>query len=289
MPYMQKTTCTSDKSILAIEKYYSWSVRPSGKQRAKRAQKQNLSTERQQRINYRNAVDKAAMLMANNFTEGDFYLTVTYDEDHRPAKEETLERVNKDIRNFLDKLKRRYKKRGVEFKSVCIPENISGAGKGRPHFHVLIPQLPGLEHRRKVFSELWGKGNVKVDEYGGTLTDARRLSGYFLKQDKKERGARLRTSQNLKRPKEEKKTITRANCYSFDFTIPEGYALNKEFSRQDYTEDGYPCQRLFFERVTGGTQDKRRYTFDADGFIKEAARGRKRKTRGGVNPSLLRC
>ena len=211
--------------------------------------------------NRRLLIESAALKIANNFREGDYYVTFTYDSASLPATDEKQNRVRKDIRNTITKLKRRFEKAGLKFKYVAIPENLSPDTKGRVHFHILIPAMPDLptnKSRENFFSSLWGKGNVYCKEYGGTAEDAFRLASYFKKQKKEDSGARILMSHNMAKPVEKKQEIRFAECYSLDINVPAGYEVVSEVSYQCYTRDGFPCQHVVLQKSASITATKRR-------------------------------
>ena len=143
-------------------------------------------------------------------------------------------------------------------KYVAINENSAPDSRGRVHAHLLIPQvtIPEMKNRKKFFTNLWGKGGVHVDDFGGELRDCIRLAGYFRKEAKVKAGARLRMSHNMKNPIEHKKEIHCTECYSLDINVPAGYEIAKEFTYQGYTADGYPCQHVVLQRTDGAEAQK---------------------------------
>ena len=85
MPYMQKLRETKDKKIIVIDKYYSFMARPLGKKLAAiRNPQEKESPEDLKRRNKKRATERTALMIANNFSEGSPYLTVTYDSENLP-------------------------------------------------------------------------------------------------------------------------------------------------------------------------------------------------------------
>lgn len=282
MAYMKKITRTADNRIIVLEKYYSWKVRPAScALKEKRAARKKESPEVKKENNRRMMIENAALKIADNFKEGDYYVTFTYDNAHLPGKEDKQDRVRKDIRNIISKLKRRFGKAGLGFKYVAIPENLSFDTKGRAHFHILIPSLPELptiKARENFFSALWGKGNVYCKEFGGSAEDAYRLAAYFKKQKKEDSGARMLMSHNMTRPVEKKQEIRFAECYSLDINVPAGYEVVSEVSYQCYTRDGFPCQHVVLQKSdTLNALSKRRYSVLYGQYIQHPAEGRRIK------------
>lgn len=282
MAYMKKVTKTADGRIIVLEKYYSWKVRPTScVLKEKRAARRKESPEAMKENNRRILIESAALKIANNFREGDYYVTFTYESAHLPATDEKQDRVRKDIRNTLTKLKRRFEKAGLKFKYVAIPENLSPDTKGRAHFHILIPAMPALptnKSRENFFSSIWGKGNVYCKEYGGTAEDAFRLASYFKKQKKEDRGARILMSHNMAKPVEKKQEIRFAECYSLDINVPAGYEVVREVSYQCYTQEGFPCQHVVLQKSASlAASLRRRYSVPRGQYTRPAQDSRRKR------------
>ena len=71
------------------------------------ASKYKASSEPQQRLNNKNAVRKLARLINCNFGKKDILVTVEYQDWNRP---DTLEQVQKDIRDYIRRLRYYYRK-----------------------------------------------------------------------------------------------------------------------------------------------------------------------------------
>ena len=282
MAYMKKVTRTADSRIIVLEKYYSWKVRPTScALKEKRAARRKESPEAMKENNRRLLIESAALKIANNFKEGDYYVTFTYDNTNLPATDEKQDRVKKDIRNTITKLKRRFEKAGLKFKYVAIPENLSPDTKGRAHFHILIPAMPALptnKSRENFFSSLWGKGNVYCKEYGGTAEDAFRLASYFKKQKKEDSGARILMSHNMEKPVEKRQEIRFAECYSLDINVPAGYEVVREVSYQCYTQEGFPCQHVVLQKSASlAASLRRRYSVPRGQYTRPTQDSRRKR------------
>ena len=273
VPYIQKQRETRDKKIIVIDKYHTFMARPRGKKLGEiRNPKENESPEDLKKRNKRRATERTALMIANNFVEGCPYLTVTYDTENLPEGEELETRVKKDLRNFEDRLKRFYKKQGIELKYAATVENVM-PGRGRAHAHLLLSSLPKVKTDReyeRIFARIWGKGHVRVQQYGGEMTDATKLAAYFIKQEKAEGGARMNFSRNCEPPAERKKEIRRSESFSHRINVPKGYFVNKELTFQGLTDGGYPCQHIVLERCEN--TDRRYYDLDKGEYLE---RGRK--------------
>ena len=106
---------------------------------------------------------------------------------------------------------------------------------------------------------------MRVEQYGGEMTDATKLAAYFLKQDKADGGARMNFSRNCEPPAEKKKEIRRSESFSHRINVPKGYFVNKELTFQGLTDGGYPCQHIVLERCEN--TDRRYYDLDKGEYL----------------------
>lgn len=115
----------------------------------KRRSKCNPTSEIQEKLNQRNAEKKLTRLIHTNFTEEDIALHLTYRDGCVPN---TPEEAQKDLYNFIRRIKRRYKKIEIDFKYISCTEY--GKSNGRVHHHLIASG--GLD--RDLVEKLWGRG-----------------------------------------------------------------------------------------------------------------------------------
>lgn len=193
--YRTKTT-RSGGEMLECEVFPLWKTNAE----MKRARK-HVSREAQRRLNDRNAVRKLIRLVACNFGRGDLMVTLTYGDEGIPD----FHGVQKDVRNFIRRLKDRRVKAGLdELKYIYSVEGFrheaadtaeqealpgvfeqapeiverKGGVSPRPHVHMILSG--GLE--RDVIENLWGRGwancrQLQPDRYTGLEA----LSRYMVK------------------------------------------------------------------------------------------------------------
>lgn len=158
-----------------------------------RKSKSKISLPKQQKLNEKNAKKHLARLINANFSEGDYHLTLTYEDRYLPKDRKEAER---DVRNFFRRLKYRRKKLDLpELKYIAVVENLGKDGrKTRVHHHILIQ---GDMDRSEV-EKVWNKGRcnsmvLKPDEKG--------LSGlaHYISKNAKH-GKKWTQSRNLKQP-----------------------------------------------------------------------------------------
>lgn len=98
-----------------------------------RAQKQKASTAARERLNARTSFQKLERTLAANFDDGDLYITLTFDDPHRPEdRDQTIKRV----RRFWSKLRAVRKVRGQPLHYIYVVEGHCPGG--RPHIHAVI-------------------------------------------------------------------------------------------------------------------------------------------------------
>lgn len=249
MSYVRERFISADKKIIIQKKYHNIFVMPTKeKARQKRLPKENETNLTQEKINERIRREKYMRLLADNFKAGDFYISFT------TSEKMTAEEFKESVRRFMKRLRREYQKRtGEKVKFFRVLENL--IGRGRPHFHMMLPNFCDAEEVRAVFARLWPEGHVRVDIYGGTATDAYNISSYFTKQDKKEHGAKIDTSRGNMIRREPKKEIIHAETFSDEIKLPKGYQVVKPLTYNTVTSTGFDYQIAVFERIERGKKE----------------------------------
>jgi len=126
-----------------------------------RAAKKNQTKDAQEKANHARSIRREILLAEANFTSRDYFLHLTY-----KGEEPSFERAEKDVRNFLGRVKYLRKKRGLpELKYIAVIED--GEGKKRIHAHMLIT---GGIHRDEL-ERIWNKSTVS----GGGIIKAELL------------------------------------------------------------------------------------------------------------------
>ena len=247
---MRKRKKVISKNMIEVLDYHtSRTYRRNGK----RVKKKCITPEAQKKQNEKQAEAMLRMLIDNNFTTNDCYITLTYKE------QPTWENAKKDIQNFTRRLKRKYKKLGKELKYIYIAE-----GKTRIHFHMIINNA---ELYSDEINELWSHGMHKLMLYQGRAEDAVRLASYFVKEkrsacysDKEDAfKRRWNSSKNLEKPKV-KTEILKPSEWRDYIQPPKGYYVETDSVVESVSEEGYPYRfyRLIrIEEVKHGTNRDR--------------------------------
>lgn len=146
---MAKTSTIYREKCYICGEYLDVYIYPVYKRPGKRRGRAKPMTLTQAKLNLRHAIEKLVRLLHANFTPGDIELGLDY-----AVNPEDDEQAKRDIRNFLDRLRRRRKKLGLSpLKYISVTEK---SGKGRYHHHVTING--GID--RDVVEKLWGLGRA---------------------------------------------------------------------------------------------------------------------------------
>lgn len=214
----------------------------------KRSERKRPTQEQIRKANFRNTARKLERKIIANFGEEDYHLTLTYRKEERP---EAPEQIKKDLKNFLQRMKRRYKARGQELKWMAKIEI-------KPdHIHMIINGIPDIG---KILNETWTKG---FSHLSPLWKDGQQqgLAEYWLKQTdpdskryQKEYPFKQQytCSRNLKDPVEKVERIGAAS-WRENITVPpslqkEGYTLDKESVHTGLDAFGYAFQTYTFIR-----------------------------------------
>lgn len=160
------------------------------KQRLREARK-NLTPDKVRQNNMERAKRLVGGIIDANFTAEDVIAHLTYEAKEWP----TYERVQKDVRNYIDKIKRRRKKAGLpELKYLFVVEGFEPGKEKRPHVHMIMNA--GID--REELESIWGKGKARTRHLEPNDEGMIAVARYMMKENRA--GHRWAGSQNLKRP-----------------------------------------------------------------------------------------
>lgn len=219
---------------IEFHKYYSYNHKSKNTVRQPRT---NNTKEAQERINYKRKEKKLTRLLNTNFIPNDYHIVLNYEIENRP---ENVECMKADIRNFLKKLRKEYKKQNKELKYIHVPQR---GVKGALHHHLVINKIDPA-----ILSRCWSKGRVNIHLLDRT-GQYRKLAAYLLKytktnkEDAKKLGKSWNPSRNLKQPIIIKKVISKHDFFKDKVIIPKKYSdyyIDKETIFSGYHEEtGY--------------------------------------------------
>ena len=119
-----------------------------GEHRAEKRKKTPKEIEYQNRWNKRKYIRRLIKL---NFEDG-IYVTLTYGKGQR----KNMKGVKQDFKNFRDRMRRAYRKQGVDFKYIFC---IEIGSRGGIHIHMILNRTPGKPETDKLIGEQWTYGH----------------------------------------------------------------------------------------------------------------------------------
>ncbi|MDD3040535.1 hypothetical protein [Bacteroides sp.] len=230
-------------------------------------EKKEKSSKKQKNLNDKNSKRKFVQVANANFTEEDLHISATYDDKHLPK---TLEEAERNVHNYLDRVKRRMKKvTGQDLKYMLVteytPEDEEEEDKKstdkktkavRIHHHIIINgglsrddleimwthdriNWKKLENDPKYRRSITLLGYVNCDRLQPNENGIEGLVKYI---DKRKKGCKKwSTSQNLVKP------VVKKNDHKYSFRKLREYAKypeDKEVWRKRY--QGYEPTKIEF-------------------------------------------
>lgn len=224
MPYILEITKAGRTT--EIRKYYTPRYYSKGEKRRK---KSKATKEQMVKINHRNSVRKLTWILNENFGPGDMHVRLSY----KKAPKDKAE-MQKILKNFLEKMRKGYRKAGKEFKYVHVFE----IGKnGARHHHLVINSID-----TQIIRKCWPHGYIHtslLDEDG----QYRKLAEYLLKYSRKNvgkwTGKSYSKSKNLVIPVPRKRIISGRNMYREEAVPKKGYYIDQDTIESGETIYGY--------------------------------------------------
>ena len=216
MGYRRRTTVSGPRIDAEVIPVFGRAMRG-----ALRRAKCNRTAEAQKKANDERSRIRLIQLVEANFTEQDLAIGLDYD-----GKEPTPERVDKDLKNFFEKVRRRRRARGLpELKYIAAigGDEMPSAGYSgkRPHVHVIMNG--GIE--RDELEQLWGHGHANTHRLQPRDSGLGGIATYFTKQMQdrapKKGVKKYRPSRNLAQPirrsRDAKMPNSRVRRIAYDF------------------------------------------------------------------------
>lgn len=213
---------------------------PGGYRGGKRGRREKPTAEAVKAQNHRRRVKWLQMLILANFHPGDFHTTLSYRKEERPG---SAEEANQRIQKFLRKLRREYRKQGIELKYIYVTE--IGA-RGACHHHLLLQNLPDIMN---LVRKYWPYGH---EDYKPLYEEGafEKLAEYLVKKETKEDvpGTSYHRSRNLILPREKKEMI-HAKAWARDPKPKKGYYIIKDsVINGENPVTGHPYQEYIQKR-----------------------------------------
>jgi len=202
---------------IEVEESHTGKYGAPGQARAKRQKATAVQIAKQ---NQRNREKGIRRLIKKNFFPNDYWITLTYRKGERPPD---IEAAKRDFRIFLDRLRRRYKKKGAVLKWILV---IEVGSRGGIHHHLIVNRVPDGDI---LITKCWDHGGVHL-ELLYQRGDFRDLADYIAKQPDPDDAIREKyfsRSRNLEIPIPERRIMKRPT-WSENPKPPKGYYLEKE-------------------------------------------------------------
>lgn len=218
-----------------IEYEYKWQGN-YGAKGEKRNPKIKATPEQIQKQNQKNRENKVRREIMANFDEDDLWICLKYPQGCRKP----LGQVKNDIKNFFERMRRVYRKRGTPLKFY---KRLEIGKQGGIHIHILINRSKGEPDTDIVVKRAWTSGTISFEsiyEFGGY----ERLANYIVKQpdeevekqlsiftvDERKEFVSYSSSRNLIRPQPERKEYRKWTVKKLIENGPtptEGYIIDK--------------------------------------------------------------
>lgn len=198
-----------------IDRTVKWSR--AGEKRH-RAPKKNVTTASMRKYNDHLAEKKLARKINANFVPGDYHTTLTY------AEVPTQEEAERQLSNWIRRMKREYAKAGKEFRYIAVTEYKNH----RIHHHIVMSYI---DHR--IIQKQWREGRCLFSVLNKSR-NYRKLANYLIKETQKtfrEPGnatkRRWRGSRNLVEPIVVRQEVSASEFYN-DPKPVKGYAIDED-------------------------------------------------------------
>lgn len=170
---------------------------------AERQAKRRMSSAARQRLNFRAAWQKLELILAANFGQQDWFVTLTYDDAHLPPDRNA---ARGEMGKFIRALRQQRKRRGQELLYVYNIEEMPDepGSRKRLHHHAVINCAGDPE---ETLQALWGRGIVHIEPLLDGPNDSYEARARYLVKERQPgevgRKTGLRAwipSRNLKKP-----------------------------------------------------------------------------------------
>lgn len=239
MPHIKNTY--RYKNIVEVERVHSGRYG----RRLEKSGRRLPTPEEMEKINERNVVKKLRRKIHANFEPDDLFLTLTYRRENRPSVED----AKRELRNYLARLKRLYRKTGQELRYIVVTEYMNKS----IHHHLILNDLPDGSGGKRA-SKLWTRGGTNC-KYLYEDGQYEMLASYLVKETNKSfhdpanpSKCRYSPSRNLIEPKKETEILKRDD-WPEEPRIPKGHYLDKPTLFNGINKMGYRYQYYRMIRI----------------------------------------
>lgn len=224
----------------------------------------SITPERQKRWELKQLERKIWRLLDTNFQAGDFWCTLTFKPQHRPANEKECKKI---VQNFRRALTRLYRRNGQELRYICV----CGKGsKGGYHLHFVLNYYPHIEHIINLWNYYANAGEDSTSYIRPLYASGkyRELAAYIVKNGQEQFsqvtsvfGQRVTYSKNLIMPKS-KIIVVSKSTWRKNPPQKKGYYINKSLCYQGYDLYGYAYRYTVYTALPprGNKKRKRGYS-----------------------------
>lgn len=191
-------------------------------ERKQRKPKTNATPAAVQQNNDRIAIKRLAAMMNNNFVPGDYHITLTY------AELISREDAEKELKNFLRRMRREFEKQGKECKYIAVTEYENT----RIHHHIVMSYID-----TSIISKQWKHGKTWQSSLDRTR-NYRKLAEYLVKETRKTfrdpdnaTKRRFSSSKNLIKPITVRQRISISKLFADPKAI-KGYEIDETSIRR---------------------------------------------------------
>lgn len=243
MRYITRSTLAGDYRYVDIYPRFG----PDQIQKCRTARKA-ASPEQVARANQRARVRKLAALMNANFTEKDYFLTLTYEREVCKAD------AKRDVQNYLRRVNRLRDRLGLDAGRYiyCLEDEDGEGRRTRTHIHLCLSG--GIP--REQLERLWGRGLCNCARLQPEEKGLEGLSRYFLKTQGRA-GNRIQNarswscSKNLKKPKVRKSQSKFSNAKVRRMVEDLRFCAEEEFEKA-FPKYAFVECRVHYSDVTEG-------------------------------------
>lgn len=208
----------------------------------KRRQRRKPTSEQRRKQNARQKMINCRRKLRAHFSPGDYFLTLTYRKEDRPADMET---AKDHLRRFLRQIRKKYKKLSREMKWIA---NIEVGSRGAWHVHLVLNRIPDLD---TAAAAAWPHGRIQQQLlYEDGAFD--RLAAYMTKSpDTEERlvESHFSSSRNLPIPEPEVHIFRHHKTWKA-IRIPRGWLLDTNSVTEGINPvTGYPYRTYTLRRI----------------------------------------
>lgn len=257
--YREKTYKCGDYKEVYVYPVYAETTKGGARRR-----KAKPTCEAQAKLNKRISENNLIRLLNANFTKKDIAFDLTYKKGKEPTDKKQAE---KDVANFLRRLKRYRKKQGLsELKYIGVIER--GVKSGRYHHHLVISGGVDIN----TLATMWGKGYTKAQPLQFDETGLIGKGKYLVKQSLSFRS--FNASRNLVRPQPTSRDGRISQKKAFDMCMD---IYNKEVFEKMYEGYALAEAKSFYNEVNGGIYlEIRLYQKDAAFLGRKMAKKRRK-------------